>query len=121
MTKHMLTNDVFAIRDEVFVAYDSEQAAINHNGATCVLAVMLRTVEFPPGKIEPVRTADSAPVEARAVVSCKRNPKGRWQWLPLSAPSKEAMGDYLFDGCEATPDRWYFVAFYPHDDMAANQ
>lgn len=99
-----LDNEVFALRDNESMQLWTERP---DNGRW--LAVMARSVEMPPGERSPVRTIDGAPVEQAAIIAAEWSAKNQcWHWQQLSQPSKEFIGDMLFDG-GAEKDRWYYL------------
>ena len=71
------------------------------------IAVMLRPVEMPPGPRVPTRPCDGEPVKSLAVLACEMASEG-WQWVIISPPSKEYIGDFLMD-CKCERDRWYYL------------
>lgn len=99
-----LDNEVFAIRDHESVQLFTEPPEFGR-----YIAVMARSVEFPPGPRSEVRTADGLPVESATIVAAEFGARHQsWHWVRLSAPTKEFVGDQLFDnGCEK--DRWYYL------------
>lgn len=100
----MLLNEVFALRPgEQMVGTKERPEGPTHKW----LAVMLRTVQMPDGERHPARPLDGAPVEQCAVLACQMV-GGKWQWLFLSPPSKEAIGDYFFDGTWPK-DEWLYL------------
>lgn len=100
----MLENEVFAIRENELLELWTERPESGR-----FVAVMARRVEMPPGPWSPVRTSDCAPVEQAAIVAAEWSEKHQhWHWVRLSSPSKELIGDMLFDG-GAEKDRWYYL------------
>lgn len=103
-----VTNEAFALRSgEVVRVSDTEPEA-----RWRYLAVMLRTVTMPPGERQPERQTDGAKVEQLAILACERV-DGKWQWVQLSPPTKEAIGDYMLDSCECDQDKWHFLHVLP--------
>lgn len=101
----MLENEVFALREN-----ESLQLWTERPESGRFVAVMARTVEMPPGARSPVRTSDGAQVEQAAIVAAEWSAKHQhWHWVRLSSPSKELIGDMLFDN-GAERDRWYYLS-----------
>ena len=100
----VVENEVFAIRNGERTTIVAEQPTSGR-----WLAVMARSVSMPPGERHPFRHSDQMAVEQAAIVACQMV-DGKWQWVQLSPPSKEAIGDLIFDS-NADKDRWYFVTF----------
>ncbi len=104
---------------EVFSLRDHERVTLldGRPDAGRFIAVMARSVSFPDGPAAPVRDIDGAPVESAAIVAAQiQHEKQAWQWLQLAAPTKEHIGDMLFDN-GADRDRWYFLQIV---DLVAN-
>lgn len=108
-----LTNEVFALRNGESVRFFEGTPPA---GADRVLAVMVRSVLMPGGERKPVDHRGRA-VEQAAILACEQTPNG-WAWVPLSAPTKELIGDLLFDVLRAEPNFWYFLAVGMADRMA---
>lgn len=87
-----LLNEVFALRPGEVIYGQSERPTEGK-----WIAVMLRTVDMPEGERHPTRPLDNKPVEQCGVSACAIV-DGKWQWLALSPPTKEVVGDYFFDG-----------------------
>lgn len=104
METNWLANDVYAIRD-----HEAAQLLTENPNEGRYIAVMARTVELPPGEHSKERSADGAPVEQATIVAAEFGAKHQcWHWIRLSAPTKEFVGDLLFNGgCER--DRWYYL------------
>ena len=103
-----LINEVFALRMGERLSLHRREIDAAKAGH-CVLAVMLRSVDF-PGPMEPRRQTDRAPVQQCAILAAQRSADGLWQWCPLSTPSKESIGDYLFDIAKPPQDEWFYLA-----------
>lgn len=104
MENNWLDNEAFAIRDHERVQLVTERPSGGH-----YIAVMARSVEMPPGDRSPVRPADGARVEQAVIVACEFGRKNQcWHWVKLSPPTKEFIGDLLFDN-GAEKDRWYYA------------
>ena len=104
METNWLDNEVYAIRDHEAVQVLTERPAGGR-----FIAVMARTVELPPGEHSKERSADGAPVEQATIVAAEFGAKHHnWHWIRLSAPTKEFVGDLLFDN-ECERDRWYYL------------
>lgn len=103
--KIRLDNEVFALRDNESAQLWKERPEFGR-----FLAVMARTVQFPEGPFSPVRKEDGMPVEMAAIIAAVIGAKSQaWHWVQLSAPTKERIGDLMFDvKCEK--DRWYYLA-----------
>lgn len=100
-----MENEVFAIRDN-----ESLQLWTERPEGGRYIAVMARSVEMPPGARSPVRTVDGAPVEQATIVAAEWSAKNQhWHWVRLSPPTKEFIGDMIFDS-GAELDRWYYLA-----------
>lgn len=96
---------------EVFALRDNEQLQLfKERPQGRFVAVMLRSVEMPAGARSPVRDSDKAPVVQAAVLGCEWSAKAQhWQWIQISQPSKERIGDKMIDdGCE--PDVWFYLS-----------
>lgn len=102
----ILENEVFALRPGEVIQGFYERPTSGE-----WICVMLRSVEMPAGEKHPVRLSDGAPVEACAVLACHLV-DGKWQWLQLSAVSKEAIGDHFFDN-NAPKDQWLYLVIDP--------
>lgn len=102
--KKVAINEVFAIRDGEMTTIHEQQPESGR-----WIAVQARRVMMPKGPCQQVRQTDGAPVEQAAIVACQLS-EGKWQWVTLSAPTKETIGDLLFDG-NAERDTWYYAAF----------
>lgn len=97
-------NEVFAIRDGESTTILEERPTEGR-----FIAVMARSVFMPDGPRSLQRRSDGAPVEMAAILSCQINTDGEWQWTQLSPPTKENIGDLLFDS-GAEKDKWYYAA-----------
>lgn len=100
--KKLITNEVFSLRSGERVEVFFEEPADG-----CSLALMARSLSMPPGPRWGVRQSDGAPVEDAAIVAAQRV-DDLWQWVQLSPPTKEYLGDLLFDN-DAEKDRWYYL------------
>lgn len=99
-----LDNEVFALRNNEVI-----QLFTGPLDSGRWLAVQARSIEMPTADRTKVRACDGAPVEQAAIVACEWNPEhGGWQWVPLSSPTKERIGDHLFDS-GASRDVWYYL------------
>jgi len=108
-----LDNEVLALRDNERILLSSERPEGGR-----FIAVMARSVEMPEGPRSPVRAEDGAPVEQAAILACEfGHEQQAWHWMQISQPSKERIGDLLFDNA-ADKDRWYFVAIF---DLSQDQ
>lgn len=102
-----LDNEVFALRDNESIQLFTERPDFGR-----FIAVMARSVEMPSGPRSPVRAEDGAPVEQAAILACGWGFENQcWHWMQISPPSKERIGDLLFDG-GADRDRWYFLLIF---------
>jgi hypothetical protein len=102
----------FRIDNEVFALRDSEQVTIveDRPAKGRFIAVMARSLEMPEGARSVARPSDGAPVEQAAIVACEwNNTFQSWQWLAVSPPTKERIGDLLFDSEGVVKDRWYYA------------
>lgn len=102
MKKLDLTNEVFALRHGEHL-----QGFLEEPETGDWIAVMLRSVEMPSGPRQEKRKSDGAPVEMCAILACHKV-DGAWQWLQLSAVSKEVIGDHFFDS-NAPKDVWLYL------------
>jgi hypothetical protein len=101
-------NEVFALRDgELLTVFGEEPSEVQDVPSGRWICVMLRSVDFPDGPVCPFRESDKATVECAAVLACQKV-RGEWQWIQLGAPSKENIGDLLFDA-NAERDKWYYL------------
>lgn len=99
-----IDNEVFALRDNELMQLFTKRPEGRF------IAVMARSVEMPDGPRSPVRTADGAPVEQAAILGALWNYSQQcWQWTQISPPSKERIGDLIFDS-GASKDCWYYLA-----------
>lgn len=96
-----MVNEIFSLRTYECVTIKEECPTDGH-----VLAVMARSIEFPDGDIE-ATAWDGSPVEQAAILACERF-DGKWQWSSLSQPTKQFIGNLLFDG-GAERDKWYYA------------
>ena len=71
---------------------------------------MARSVSFPEGDFQLRRVPDGAFVEMAAIVAAELNQAGKWQWCILSPPTKELIGDLMFDVGRVDRDVWYYLA-----------
>lgn len=99
----ILENDVLAIRN-------GERLQLWTEIPDCDrwVAVQVVSVTMPEGQIHSSRPRDGMPVEQAAIIACEMV-KGKWQWTQLSPPSKEFIGDMLFDS-DAERGRWYYLS-----------
>lgn len=97
------------IRHEQFALRDNERIrqVESHTDDACCIGVMARTVQMPDGERQAVRPEDGAPVEQAAILGVERV-EGKWQWLPLSQPTKEILGDLIFDN-NLPRDEWIWL------------
>ena len=104
MNPRILDLDVFSLRDGEVLQLCAEPPA--HGDW---LAVMARSVTMPPGPHRASRDLDGEPVEMAAIVAARKGKvHGEWLWQQLSPPSKEYVGDFMFEH-GAEPDRWYYL------------
>ncbi len=102
--KWQLDCEVFALRD-----HEQSQLFVEKPDDGRFIAVMARSVEMPPGERSKVRAMDDAPVEQAAILAAEWSHQNQsWHWLQISPPSKEHIGDLLFDS-ECEKDRWYYL------------
>lgn len=104
MNPRILALDVFALRDGEILGLDTEQPTSGE-----WLAVMARSVTMPPGPYRATRDMDGEPVKMAAILAARKGKvHGEWLWQQLSPPSKEYVGDFMFEqGAEV--DRWYYL------------
>lgn len=100
----ILSFDSFTLRDGERMQLSSERP-----GKGRYLAVMVRSVSMPAGEKANVRPIDGAAVEQAAILACEMNSNGQWLWCHLSPPTKEVIGDFLFDDCKIDRDKWYYL------------
>jgi hypothetical protein len=99
-----LENEVFALRGNESCRLFEEKPDSGR-----FIAVMARSVEMPPGPRSAVRDSDGAPVEQATIVAAEWIDKRQcWIWSRLAQPTKEFIGDMLFDS-SAVIDRWYYL------------
>jgi hypothetical protein len=100
-----MDNEVFALRDAERIVVAE---AAPDKGRWII--VQLVPVQMPDGNRTTVRACDGAPVEQCAVIACEWSVTNNgWQWLQLSPPTKEFIGDLLFDN-GAERNQWHFIA-----------
>jgi hypothetical protein len=102
MSKKIVENESFALRHgEQYKIIDIKPIKGRW------IAIMAQSVQFPFGPYAKARQSDGAPVEQAAILACQMV-DGLWQWLQLSPPTKENIGDLLFDS-GADKDAWYYL------------
>lgn len=97
-----LVNEIFALRGEIVTL--QEEKPTNK----LWLAVCARSIE-PPG---PMRPRDGEPRAEHAVIAACQEYQDGWQWVSLSQPTKQIIGDLLFDNGFAF-DKWYYLVYVP--------
>lgn len=105
MSNQLLDLDVFSLRDGEVLQLCIERPKCKGDW----LAVMARTVSMPPGPHRATRDMDGEPVEMAAIIAARvGKTHGEWVWQQLSPPTKEFVGDFMFEqGAEM--DRWYYL------------
>lgn len=104
MNNSLLDLDTWTLRDgECLQLCDEMPACIGE-----VLAVMARSVSMPPGPHRPSRDLDGEPVEMAAILCARFTRRGEWVWQQLSPPTKEYIGDFMFNH-GAEKDRWHYL------------
>lgn len=104
MATTILDFDSFTLRDKEVMQLCDERPTC---GGTW-LAVQARSVSMPPGEVHPVREFDGEPVEMAAIIAAQWIASKGWIWVQLSPPTKEVVGDYLFEQ-QVELDRWYYL------------
>ena len=105
MNNSILHFDVFSLRDGEVLQLCNEPPKCGG----VWLAVMARSVSMPPGPYKTVRDIDGQSVEMAAILAARIGKShGEWLWEQLSPPSKEFIGDFMFEQ-GAEKDRWYYL------------